>query len=265
MTPLPGPVRPIGSYANGCLAGAVTLPITGPTWQVMRLSRDRNWGTPRLVKFIKRLGDNAKKVSWNGLLIGDMAQPRGGPMINGHSSHQIGLDVDIWFKPMPDHVLSREEREMDPAVNVVSPDGVDVDHKVWTSAYTEVVKTAAEDPSVTRIFVNAAIKKELCSEAGTDRRWLAKVRPWWGHSEHFHIRLACPDYRECKGQPPVPTGDGCGHALEFVVQAVHPAPSTAESAAQAKAAAHFGQDAGRLPIGCDGAITPKVRRKCRRQ
>src|SRR6516165_10463789 len=41
VTPLPGPVRPIGSYANGCLAGAVALPITGPTWQVMRLSRDR--------------------------------------------------------------------------------------------------------------------------------------------------------------------------------------------------------------------------------
>lgn len=226
VTPLPGPVRPIGSYANGCLAGAVTLPITGPTWQVMRLSRDRNWGTPRLVKFIKRLGDNAKTVSWNGLLIGDMAQPRGGPMINGHSSHQIGLDVDIWFKPMPDHVLSREEREMDPAVNVVAPDGLDVDHKVWTSAYTEVVKTAAEDPSVTRIFVNAAIKKKMCSEAGTDRRWLAKVRPWWGHAEHFHVRLACPDYRECKGQPVVPTGDGCGHALDswFRPSILHPPP-----------------------------------------
>jgi penicillin-insensitive murein endopeptidase len=146
--------------------------------------------------------------------------------INGHASHQIGLDVDIWFKPMPDHVLSREEREMDPAVNVVSPDGVDVDHKVWTSAYTEVVKTAAEDPSVMRIFVNAATKKELCSEAGTDRRWLAKVRPWWGHSEHFHIRLACPDYRECKGQPPVLTGDGCGHALDlwFRPSILHPPP-----------------------------------------
>ena len=65
--------------------------------------------------------------------------------INGHSSHQISLDVDIWFKPMPDHALSREERETDPAVNVVAPDGLDVDHKVWTSAYTEVVKTAAEE------------------------------------------------------------------------------------------------------------------------
>jgi murein endopeptidase len=112
------------------------------------------------------------------------------------------------------------------------------------------VKTAAEDSSVTRIFVNAAIKKEMCTEAGTDRHWLAKVRPWWGHSEHFHIRLACPDYRECKGQPSVPTGDGCGHALDS-------APSTAESAAQAKAAAHLGQNAGRLPSGCDDAVTLK--------
>ena len=226
LTPLPGSTRPIGSYANGCLAGAVTLPITGPTWQVMRLSRDRNWGTPRLVKFIERLGDNAKKVGWNGLLIGDMAQPRGGPMISGHSSHQIGLDVDIWFKPMPAHVLSREEREMEPAVNVVAPDGRDVDHKVWTPAYTEVVKTAAKDPSVTRIFVNAAIKKEMCSEAGRDRAWLAKVRPWWGHSEHFHVRLACPNDAECKGQPPVPTADGCGYALDswFKPSILHPPP-----------------------------------------
>jgi penicillin-insensitive murein DD-endopeptidase len=145
-------------------------------------------------------------------------------MINGHSSHQIGLDVDIWFKPMPDHVLSREEREMDPAVNAVAPDGLDVDHKVWTPAYTEVVKTAAEDPKVTRIFVNAAIKKEMCSETGTDRALL--VRPRWGHSEHFHLRLACQDNRECKGQARVPTGDGCGHALDswFRPSILHPPP-----------------------------------------
>src|SRR5579863_670685 len=115
VKPSPGPALPIGSYADGCLAGAVALPITGPAWQVMRLSRDRNWGTPRLVRFIERFGAAAKKVGWNGLLIGDMAQPRGGPMISGHASHQIGLDADIWLTPMPDHVLTREEREMEGA------------------------------------------------------------------------------------------------------------------------------------------------------
>ena len=227
LKPYPGPAVPIGSYADGCLAGAVALPITGPAWQVMRLSRDRNWGTPRLVQFIERFGANAKKVGWNGLLIGDMSQPRGGPMISGHASHQIGLDSDIWFTPMPDHVLSREEREMDGAVDMVAPDRLGVDPKVWTHTRTELIRTASEDPDVTRIFVNAAIKKQMCSEAGADRGWLAKVRPWWGHAEHFHVRLACPpDDRECKGQPPVPEGDGCGHALDywFKESTLHPAP-----------------------------------------
>ena len=140
LKPYPGPAVPIGSYADGCLAGAVALPITGPAWQVMRLSRDRNWGTPRLIQFIERFGTNAKKVGWNGLLIGDMSQPRGGPMISGHASHQIGLDSDIWFTPMPDHVLSREEREMDGAVDMVAPDRLGVDPKVWTHTRTELIK-----------------------------------------------------------------------------------------------------------------------------
>src|SRR5579863_8596220 len=144
------------------MEGAEQLPITGPTWQVMRLSRDRNWGNPELIRFIERLGANAKKVGWNGLLIGDMSQPRGGPMITGHASHQIGLDADIWFTPMPNHVLTREERELDGATNMITPSMLDVDKKVWTHERTDLVKTAAEDPAVTRIFVNAAIKKEMC-------------------------------------------------------------------------------------------------------
>jgi penicillin-insensitive murein DD-endopeptidase len=214
-TPLPGPPRSIGSYADGCLAGAVALPIKGPTWQVMRVSRDRYWGNPSLVAFIERLADKAKTVGWNGLLIGDMSQPRGGPMFNGHSSHQIGLDVDIWFTPMPDHELSTEEREFDMALNMVAKDRRGVDPEVWTHERTALVQAAAEDPVVSRIFVNPAIKKAMCREADADRSWLSKVRPWWGHDEHFHVRIACPsDSPQCKSQLPVGLGDGCGHELE---------------------------------------------------
>jgi penicillin-insensitive murein DD-endopeptidase len=213
-TPLPGPPRSIGSYADGCLAGAVALPIKGPTWQVMRVSRDRYWGNPSLVKFIERLADKAKKVEWNGLLIGDMSQPRGGPMLTGHSSHQIGLDVDIWFTPMPDHELSPEEREFNMALNMVAKDQRDVDPATWTHERTALVRAAAQDPVVTRIFVNPAIKKAMCREAGPDRSWLSKVRPWWGHDEHFHVRLVCPpDNPECKPQPLVGADDGCGYEL----------------------------------------------------
>jgi penicillin-insensitive murein endopeptidase len=225
--PLAGPARSIGSYADGCLAGGVALPITGPDWQVMRLSRNRNWGNPELIAFLERFAKNAKKVGWNGLLVGDMSQPRGGPMITGHASHQVGLDADIWFTPMPDHVQSREEREFNGAVDMVAPDGLGVDPKVWTHTRTELIRAAAEDPEIARIFVNAAIKKEMCSEAGSDREWLAKVRPWWGHAEHFHIRINCPaDSPLCKPQPPVPSGDGCGHELDFWFKesTLHPAP-----------------------------------------
>jgi penicillin-insensitive murein DD-endopeptidase len=214
-TPFPGPPLSIGAYSKGCLAGAQPLPITGPSWQVMRLSRNRNWGNPELVQFLERLGNNAKKVGWNGLLIGDMSQPRGGPMMTGHSSHQVGLDVDIWFKPMPDHVQTVQEREFATAVDMVAKDRLDVDPEVWTHTRTELIRTTAQDPVVTRIFVNAAIKKAMCREAGSDREWLSKVRPWWGHAEHFHVRIACPaGSPQCKPQPPPPVGDGCGHELD---------------------------------------------------
>jgi len=223
--PLPLAARSIGFYSQGCLAGAVALPINGPTWQVMRLSRNRNWGHPKLISFLERLADKANKVGWNGLLVGDLSQPRGGPMLSGHTSHQVGLDADIWLTPMPDRKLSREEREFMSAVEVVRQDRLDVDAEVWTHAHTALVRTAAEDAEVERIFVNAAIKKALCREAGSDRGWLAKVRPWWGHDYHFHVRIYCPpDSPDCKPQPPPEPGEGCGHELDYWFSAgvLHP-------------------------------------------
>jgi len=230
--PLSGAPRSIGTYNNGCLIGAADLPINGQGWQVMRVSRNRYWGHPGLVAFIERLGDSAKKIGWNGILIGDMSQPRGGPMLNGHTSHQIGLDVDIWLTPAPDHELSDEEREFNMASVVVAEDRRDVDPKLWTHAHTEVVRAAAEDRSVSRIFVNAAIKKAMCREAGTHRAWLAKVRPWWHHDEHFHVRLNCPpESTDCKPQPPVGMEEGCGHELDswFKEPTLHLKPPPAPS------------------------------------
>jgi len=227
-TPFPGPPRSIGGYFDGCLAGAVALPITGSAWQVMRPSRNRNWGNPQLVRFIERLAKNAKEVGWNGLLVGDMSQPRGGPMLSDHTSHQLGLDVDIWFTPMPNHVQSREEREFGAATDVVAPDLLDVDREVWTQTHTALTRTAAKDPVVIRILVNAAIKKALCREAGAERAWLSKVRPWYGHAEHFHVQIACPENSaECKPPSPPPPGDGCGHELDFWFKesTLHPPPS----------------------------------------
>ena len=216
-----------GFYAHGCLAGAEALPINGPHWQVMRLSRNRNWGHPTLVKYIERLSERGAKVGWPGLLVGDMAQPRGGPMLTGHASHQIGLDADIWLRPMPSYELSPQEREEMSATMVVADSRKDVDPNVWTPAHFNIIKAAAGDPLVERIFVNAAIKKKLCEMAGPDRAWLQKVRPYWEHDYHFHVRIKCPeDSPECKHQDPVPAGDGCGKELDwwFTDAVLHPKP-----------------------------------------
>jgi penicillin-insensitive murein DD-endopeptidase len=223
-TPAPIEARSIGFYAKGCLAGATALPINGKSWQVMRLSRNRNWGHPKLVEFLERLASEAPITGWHGLLVGDMSQPRGGPMLAGHASHQVGLDADIWLTPMPSRELTRREREEMMATMVVAPDRKDVDPKVWTPAHVALIKAAAEDPGVARIFVNAAIKKALCRDAGQDRAWLRKVQPWWGHDWHFHVRLNCPSGSpQCEPQPPRPIDEGCGKELDhwFADAALH--------------------------------------------
>jgi penicillin-insensitive murein endopeptidase len=227
--PTQGHGHVVGFYANGCLAGGAALPVDGPAWQVMRLSRNRNWGHPALIGFLEKLAAKVHKAGdWNGLLVGDMSQPRGGPMITGHASHQVGLDADIWLTPMPDHELARVEREEMSATNMVAEDRRDVDPEVWTPGHTAVIKAAARDPRVERIFVNAAIKKALCRDSDPDREWMSKVRPYWGHDYHFHVRLYCPaDSPECKPQPPPPPGEGCGKDLDwwFTDRVLHPKPS----------------------------------------
>lgn len=225
------PVQSIGFYAKGCIAGAAALPINGPTWQVMRLSRNRNWGHPDLIALLERISAKANKTAgWPGLLVGDMSQPRGGPMITGHASHQVGLDADIWLTPMPNRQLSREEREDTSAVMMVRPDRLDIDPKVWTPSHLPVIRSAAQEPQVERIFVNAAIKKALCREATGDRRWLSKVRPMYGHDYHFHIRMKCPaGSRECTPQEPPSEHEGCSAgdlAYWFSDAVLHPKPPT---------------------------------------
>src|SRR3954453_16942548 len=211
VLPAAMPTHVVGFYAKGCIAGAEGLPINGEGWQVMRLSRNRYWGHPDLVALVERLSVKARKeAGWPGILVGDMSQPRGGPMITGHASHQVGLDADIWLTPMPKQKLSRNEREEMSAVMTVRGDRLDIDPHAWKPTHLAVIRAAAREPSVERIFVNAAIKKALCREAKGDRSWLSKVRPMYGHDYHFHIRIKCPpDSGECESQAEPKDSEGC--------------------------------------------------------
>ena len=215
---------PIGSYARGCAAGLVELPETGPTWQAMRLSRNRNFGQPVMVQFLMDLSATARDIGFGrGLYIGDISQPRGGPMTSGHASHQIGLDADIWMLPPARLDLSRAERESLSSVSVRTEDQKRVNGN-WTRVHHLLLQAAASDPRVDRIFVAAAAKIEMCKTAKpSDKAWLQKIRPLYGHNTHFHVRLKCPGgSQHCRRQTPSVAelskgGDGCDETLTWWV------------------------------------------------
>ncbi|MBO0661581.1 penicillin-insensitive murein endopeptidase [Jiella sp. MQZ9-1] len=229
-TPTAGPTRSIGFYSNGCLGGGAQLPADGPHWQAMRLSRNRRFGNPVTIAVIERIaGDAAKTGVWPGLLVGDISQPRGGPMSSGHSSHQIGLDFDVWLRPMPTPRLTAAQRETYPFRSVLKKGTFSVDDRIWNDHYRDLIKITAEQPEVQRIFVHPGIKKKLCETAGRDRGWLAKVRPYYGHYEHFHVRLFCPPgSTTCKPQKAAGSGDGCSKLDWWFNVALQPSPPNAK-------------------------------------
>ncbi|WP_243611714.1 penicillin-insensitive murein endopeptidase [Shimia aestuarii] len=216
---------PHGSYSKGCLAGGVELAETGPTWQAMRLSRNRNWAYPETVSFIRDLSAKAAaQPGWAGLYVGDMSQPRGGPMLTGHRSHQSGLDVDIWMLPPKRLDLSAVERENLSSISTRRAKGAYVNDN-WTHGHHEILKAAAQDPRVARIFVFPGAKVRMCNDETGDRSWLRKIRPWWGHHYHFHVRLNCPKgARGCIDQDAPPPGDGCKDAEKWVQDILNPPP-----------------------------------------
>lgn len=205
-----------GFYSKGCFSGGVAIATEGPHWQAMRLSRNRRWGHPAMIGLLEKLSRDAASDGWPGLLVGDISQPRGGPMLSGHASHQIGLDADIWFTPMPNRALSAQEREEIGAESMLKDGSLNVDDRKWSKAHEAVLKRAAGYAQVERILVHPGIKKKLCDTVSGDRSWLSKVRPFWGHDAHFHIRIGCqPGSKGCKGQAAPGRAQGCDESLAW--------------------------------------------------
>jgi penicillin-insensitive murein DD-endopeptidase len=231
-TPSSGPADSIGKPADGCLAGAASLPLDGTGYQVIRISRVRYFGNPAMVKFVEDLGRKAKAAGLEDFYVGDMSLPRGGPMPNGHASHETGIDVDIWDNLDPKPALAPKDREEVPLPSMLTANGKALDPARFSARQVTLLKLAATDPRVDRIFVNPVIKRALCQGqfSGTvgDRTWLHRLRPWYGHDDHFHVRLACPaGSTDCVPQAPVPAGDGCDASLTWWFEPHQPQPSAA--------------------------------------
>jgi len=231
-TPSLGPARVIGGPADGCISGASELPADGVGFEAIRLSRHRNYGHPETIAFVERLAREAHAAGLEAFYVGDMAQPRGGPMAYGHGAHENGLDVDIWFNLDSKPLLAPADREEVALPLMVLPDRSDIDPAHFGVRQVTLLRLAARDSKVDRIFVHPTIKRALCqgrfdADEG-DTAWLRKIRPWYGHDEHFHVRLTCPpDSPLCVGQAPIPAGDGCDQSLDwwFERHALQPPPA----------------------------------------
>ncbi|WP_373768108.1 penicillin-insensitive murein endopeptidase [Glaesserella sp.] len=225
-TPVAGKAQSIGGYSNGCIIGAQPLALKGEGYQVIRSVKNRYYGHPQLLSYLQNLGKRAKASGIPPILIGDMGMPAGGRFSSGHASHQTGLDADIWlrFGPMDD-ATARNPAGL--ATIMVDRTANVVDESLWTVNHTKLIKLAATDSRVDRIFVNPAIKVKLCNTAGSDREWLRKIRPWYAHDSHFHVRLTCPsDAANCENQAAIPSGDGCGAELYSWFEPAKPSAST---------------------------------------
>ncbi|MBN0423084.1 penicillin-insensitive murein endopeptidase, partial [Pseudomonas aeruginosa] len=127
------------------------------------------FGHPDLVQFIQRLSNQVHNKGMGTVLIGDMGMPAGGRFNGGHASHQTGLDVDI-FLQLPQTRWTSSQLLKPQALDLVASDGKHVVPSLWSPQISQLIKLAAEDSEVTRIFVNPAIKQQLCLDAGSDRQ-----------------------------------------------------------------------------------------------
>ncbi len=206
----------IGKYNAGCVKNSVALPETGLGYQVIRTSRKRNHGNAILVNYIKKFTrDFTKKYNAN-VLIADISKEGGGPILDDHSSHQSGLDADILLlhKNSVNELYTVPERESLRPVSKLNGAKNKIDFNKWASLNGELLKTAASYEEVNRIFINPAIKKHLCGKYGKES-WLRKLRPWWGHDGHFHVRLSCPDDNSKCIDLESPKNIECGAGLDW--------------------------------------------------
>jgi hypothetical protein len=128
----------IGFYSNGCVAGAQALPETGPTWQAMRLSRNRNWGHPELIDYVTGLSRQvAATTSWNGLYVGDMSQPRGGPMRPAMSATSRASTSISGCCPRATWASASQDRESLSSISMQSQRGAWISEN-WTEDHAQV-------------------------------------------------------------------------------------------------------------------------------
>lgn len=183
----------------------------------MQLYRDmeRIWGAEPMIDMIQKAAmDMARKYPGKDRLqVEDISAKEGGE-IEGHNSHENGLDVDLgYFKAdgVEHDPIKKGQYYADPMVinGKISPN-FDVERN-W-----ELMKALHRHGNVQKIFVDQVLKNEFCryakskGELAANVEVLRSLRHVTNHQDHMHVRLRCPKgATRCKNAPEAPAGSGC--------------------------------------------------------
>lgn len=206
---------PLGSYTNGSLINGECLPESGDGYMQLYREMERIWGTLPLVNMIqKSAADLATKYPGRDRLqVEDLSAKEGGD-IDGHASHENGLDVDLGYMKANgvEHDPVKTGQMYAPSMvngNTVS-ENFDVERN-W-----ELMKALHRHGDVQRIFVDQVIKNKLCEYAKSKNEYkssvevLRSLRHVENHADHLHVRIRCPkDAKKCVNQAELPKGSGC--------------------------------------------------------
>lgn len=171
--------RALGLPHAGRLVRGTQLPARGEhfaTWDpILRRSPGRGWrrfATDDLVRIVLRVARRYAAAEPGGLpmLVGDLSRPRGGDFgrrygFIGHSTHQNGLDVDVYYP--------RRDRRPKPPTTVAQ-----VDRRRAQRLVDLFVAAGAE-----RVLVGPNLSLAGPAEV---------VTPYQGHDNHLHVRIRNP-------------------------------------------------------------------------
>lgn len=208
----------IGYYSDGRQQDASTISMQGEGYIKIFQHRHNSFGAPSMIAALEAVAKQLKSKypAKDRIQIADLSSKQGG-FLEGHGSHQNGLDVDIAF-------IRMDQTEQAPNYDQNATSGfkeVFVKGGKLTANFDvirnwELIRLLVETKRVQRIFVDPAVKRKFCGylqEKGllqASRATLSRVKLEPDHTEHMHVRFYCPsESPQCKSQAEVAGDTGC--------------------------------------------------------
>lgn len=207
--------RPIGTPNQGLLEDAECLPESGEGYMQLFRDMQRIWGaTPMIDMIQKTAADMSRRYPGRDRLqVEDISAENGGD-IDGHGSHENGLDVDLGFFKV--NGIEHDPRATGQMYAPKMVEGGRPTANFDLERNWELMKTLHRHGNVQKVFIDQVLKNEMCRYAkskgdyNSNIQVLRSLRHETNHQDHIHVRLRCPaNAKKCVNLPDPPAGSGC--------------------------------------------------------